>query len=316
MYRRQFLASSSAAAAAATLAAGPLPAAAESRDARRPPVVVFTKSFQNWPLSWVAQAFDKLGVDGFDLTVRPGGSIEPEDAAAKLPAAIADAKNYGLNVLFLTTAITDAGPGADRLMGVAAENGVTTLKVGYFRQRGAPLAKRLDEVRATLEKIGTLAEKHGITACVHTHSGDYLPSHGTMLYSLLKDLPPEQIGAYVDTLHMHAEGGEAGWRQGLELLAPWIRLCAVKNYRREPNGRDASGMAKYRKRVVPVADGFSPIPAFVNELKKWGFAGPFSLHSEYKGGDSWKRLKDDEVLDQTRRDWEFFRSVLDTAYRV
>ncbi|MFH5804671.1 sugar phosphate isomerase/epimerase family protein [Alienimonas sp. DA493] len=314
MRRRDFLASS--AAATAALAVGSASAgtasAARGRLARRP-VAVFTKSFQDWPIPKVCDAFADLGVNGLDLTVRPGGHIEPENAAAELPGAVAAAEAAGVKVLMLTTGVTDAGPEADRLMGVAAENGVRDLKLGYFRQKGAPLAQRMDEVRRTLAEIAALAEKHDVAPCLHVHSGDYLPSHGTMLHSLLKDLPPERVGAYVDTLHMHVEGGDAGWRQGLELVAPWIRLCAVKNYRQEPAGRDELGMAQWKKTVVPVADGFSPIPAFVKELEKHGFDGTFSLHSEYKGGHSFEDLTTEETLAQTRKDWAFFQNVLAEA---
>ncbi len=326
MRRRDFLATTAATTLAPTaaFAVGPRPAAGspapashaldETPPPARPPVAAFTKSFQDRPIPQVCEAFAELGLDGLDLTVRPGGHIKPENAAAELPAAVAAADAAGVKVLILTTAITDAGPAADRLMGAAADNGVTDLKLGYFKQNGVPLARRMDEVRKTLAEIAALAAKHGVSPCVHVHSGEYLPSHGTMLYSLLKDLPPERIGAYVDTLHMHVEGGDAGWRQGLELLAPWIKLCAVKNYRQEPAGRDKFGMARWKEKVVPVAEGFSPIPAFAQELNKRAFAGTFSLHSEYKSGASFKRLNTDEVLNQTRKDWAFFEPVLDDVW--
>ena len=312
MHRRDFLATTGAAAALSCTPSFAL--SKEETRAERPRTVVFTKSFQKWPIGWVCDAFANLGLDGLDLTVRPGGHIEPENAAAELPAAVAAADAAGVRIELLTTALDDAGPETDRLLGAAADNGVTAVKLGYFKQNGEPLAERLDEVRRTLAAIGDLAGKHGVTACVHTHSGEYLPSHGTMLYTLLKDLPPERIGAYVDTLHMHVEGGDAGWRQGLELLAPWIRLCAVKNYRQEPAGEDKFGMARWKETVVPVAEGFSPIPDFVKELNKRGFAGPFSLHSEYKGGHSFRSLDDAALLEQTGKDWDFFRGVLDAVY--
>ncbi|NNJ26398.1 sugar phosphate isomerase/epimerase family protein [Alienimonas chondri] len=317
MRRRDFLTSTAAATAALSAGAGiaaPVAVATPRNRASRPPVAIFTKSFQEWPIDRVALEFAGVGVHGLDLTVRPGGHIEPEQAAAKLPAAVEDAAHEGQRVLMLTTGITDAGPASDRLMAVAAENGVTELKLGYFRQNGVPLAKRMDEVRRTLAEISVLAEKRGVTACMHVHSGEYLPSHGTMLHTLLKDLPPAHLGAYVDTLHMHLEGGDAGWRQGLELLAPWIKLCAVKNYRKESNGRDDFGMAQFKEVTTPVAEGFSPIPDFVKELKRRGFNGVFSLHSEYRGSHSWKPLDTAETLEQTREDWAFFENVLDEVY--
>ena len=274
------------------------------------PLGAFTKSFQEWPIETVCERFAAIGLDGLDLTVRPGGHIEPENAAAELPRAVRAAEGHGLRVLFLTTAITDAGEGSDRLLGAAADSGIPAVKLGYFRPNKTPLADRIGEVKRTLNDIAVLAGTRGVKPCVHTHSGDYVPSHGTMLWELLRDLPPDRIGAYADTLHMHLEGGGAGWRQGLRLLAPWLTLCAVKNYALEPAGRADSGQRRWKETVVPVADGVSDIPAFLAELRRLDFTGPVSLHSEYRGGKSFRRMTTDEVLEQTREDAAFVRPLL------
>ena len=319
MHRRPFLR----AAAAAPLAAAPLfaPAAAAGPRvaaggvaAETPPVGVFTKSFQDWPIETVCERFAELGADGLDLTVRPGGHVEPADAAAGLPAAVRAAAARGLRVLFLTTAVADASPAADRLLGVAADAGVPLVKLGYFRTGGGPLADRLDGVKRTLADIIKLAAARGVVPCVHTHSGDYLPSHGTLLWEVLRDFDPATVGAYVDTLHCHVEGGGAGWRQGLDLSAPWLRLCAVKNYALTPAGRDDLGMKRWKETVVPVADGVCPVPDFVRDLKARGFAGPFSLHSEYRGRGSFRPMTVEETFGQTRADLAFFRGALGSIY--
>ena len=135
------------------------------------------------------------------------------------------------------------------------------MKLGYFRETKTPLAERMDELRRTLAAISDLAAKHRVTACLHTHSGAYVPSHGTMLYSLLNDLPPASVGAYVDTLHMHRRGRRrrlAG--RGSNCSPPGSGLCAVKNYRWEAAGTDDFGMTRWRETVVPVAAGFRPGP--------------------------------------------------------
>ena len=282
----------------------------EEPGAALPPVGAFTKSFQDWPIERVCERFAALGLDGLDLTVRPGGHIEPEDAARELPGAVAAAERHGLRVLFLTTAITTADAAADRLLGAAGDAGIPAVKLGYFRESAVPLADRLVEVRREIRRIAVLGETHGVKPCVHTHSGGYVPSHGTLLWELLRDLPPDRVGAYADTLHMVREGGEGGWRQGLELLGPWLTLCAVKNFALEPAGRDRFGMARWNERVVPVADGISPVPEFVATLKRQGFTGPYSLHSEYRGRHSWKSLDTEQVAVQTGEDLKFLRAVL------
>ncbi len=72
-----------------------------------PKIGGFTKSFQDRPIPEVCRMFKQIGLDGLDLTVRPKGHIEPEQVAQELPKAVAAAKEAGVEILFLTTAITD-----------------------------------------------------------------------------------------------------------------------------------------------------------------------------------------------------------------
>lgn len=275
------------------------------------PVGAFTKSFQDWAIPAVCARFQDIGLDGLDLTVRPGGHIDPKDVAETLPRAHRAAKEAGLEILFLTTAITEPDRDAERILSTAADLGISRIKMGYYRYRGfGALRQRMDEVRRRIERVAKLAGRYGVLPCVHIHSGPYVPSHGTMLYELLRDVPPDRVGAYVDPLHMTLEGGGDGWRQGLDLLAPWIALCSVKNFAWEAGDRDRHGQLRWHTETVPVADGVCPLPEFVATLKETGFAGPYSLHSEYKGGHSFKDLSTQECLKQTERDLQFFRKLL------
>jgi len=287
-------------------------AAADSPSAGPSPRIGgFTKSFQDLPISEVCRRFKQLGLDGLDLTVRPQGHIEPERAAQELPKAAAAAKQEGLEILFLTTAVTDADEAADRLLGAAAEQGIRRIKLGYYRYEPfGTLVGQLAEIRQRLAGVAQLAAKHQVLPCVHIHSGPYLPSHGTQLYELLRDFSPQQVGAYVDTGHMAVEGGGDGWRQGLDLLAPWIALVAVKNFAWETAGRDAHGQQRWRTKTVPIADGVCPLPEFLAALNKVGYAGIYSLHSEYKGSHSFQDMSTEECLQQTADDLKYLRSLL------
>lgn len=269
---------------------------------------VFTKSFQDWPLDKVCEAFASLGVDGLDLTVRPGGHIEPADAPTRLPEAARIAHEHGLELLLLTTAVTEANDEAERLFAACAEVGVTRIKLGYFRyQPVGTLRRQLDELRPKVEAVAKLADRFEVRPCIHVHSGTYLPSHGTLLYLMLKGFRPDEVGAYVDMLHMVYEGGGAGWQQGLDLLAPWISLVAVKNFAYEPTTRGPQGQQRWQTRTVPLADGISPIGEYVATLRKLGYDGVYSLHSEYKGGHSFRDLDTAGCLAQTAEDLKFFR---------
>jgi hypothetical protein len=51
----------------------------------------------------LARSAKRLGFDGLDLTVRPGGHVLPERAADELPEAVATIRGEGLDVPMITT---------------------------------------------------------------------------------------------------------------------------------------------------------------------------------------------------------------------
>ena len=279
--------------------------------ARGPKVGVFSESFQDLPIPEVCRIFAAMGLDGLDLTVRPGGHIEPGDAPEQLPKAQQAAREAGIDILFLTTNITDNDDVSDRLLAACAESGVSKIKLGYYRYgEFGTLKQRIEEIRSSIGRVAKLGARHGVLPCVHIHSGDTIPSHGTQLYDLIRDFSPDEVGAYVDPMHMTLEGGGDGWRQGLDLLTPWIALTTIKNFVWESTGRDERGQERWRARKVPIADGMAPLPEYVALLKQIGFNGVYSLHSEYKGGGSFRDLSTQECIEQTEKDFAYLKTLL------
>ena len=276
-------------------------------------VGAFTKSFQDRSIPEVCRIFKEMGLDGLDLTVRRGGHIDPKDVETELPKAVQAATDAGVAILFLTTNITDPSPEAERVLAAAAAQGIRRVKLGYYNydvKQFGTLKKQLVDVRDRVAKVARMARKHNVLPCIHIHADAMIPSHGTLLYELIRDFSPDEVGAYVDTLHMVKEGGGEGWRQGLDLLAPWIALCSVKNFVWTKTDRDKHGQQQWRTVNVPVADGISPIPEFIAALKQLNFRGAYSLHSEYKGKGSWQDLDTDGCIRQTAEDFAFFKTLL------
>ncbi len=274
-------------------------------------IATFVKSFQDWPIPVICHRFKEIGLDGVDLTVRAKGMIEPANAAEQLPLAAKAALEAGTEILLITSDVTEVNDLSESLFATAGKLGITRIKLGYYRYKPfGTLRAQMDEARRQLAAVAKLGRKHGVLPCVHVHSGTYLSSHGTLLYEMLRDFAPDEVGAYADTLHMALEGGAEGWRQGLDLLAPWLRLVAVKNFSWFAGDRDKYGQIQWKTKVVPVADGISPIPAFVATLKQAGYRGDFSMHSEYKGKHSFEDLDTEACLKQTVEDLKFFKPLL------
>ena len=271
----------------------------------------FTESFEDWSIPRVCEQFKSIGLDGLDLTVRPGGHIEPENARQQLPEAAKAARAVGLEISMLTTAIKDDDELAEAILGTAGQLGIGRVKLGYYRYGAfGQLLAEIEQTRRRIERVAKVARRHGVLPCVHIHSGPIIPSGGPLAYFLLKDFSPDEVGAYADPMHMTLEGGVDGWRQGLDLLAPWIAISSMKNCLWLADGRDEFGQQKWTSRKCPVADGIAPIPQFVELLRATGFRGLVTMHSEYKDDNSWKRLGTAECLEQTAVDLQYVKKLL------
>lgn len=272
--------------------------------------VLFTDNIADLSIREACRAAKKASFDGLDLTVRPEGHVLPENARTGLPAAqtIADEENFAIPMI--STAITDADePYAEDII-QAAHFRIPAIKIGYARyQPFGTLARQLDDARRKLEGIVKLASRYHVRPCLHVHSGPVL-ANPTVIYQLLKDYSPTEVSAYADPMHMTLEGGEAGWEMTLDLIAPWVALVGVKNFAFEPAGRGEDGQQRFSWRFVPLADGMAPLSRFFSRLKEIGYDGVVSLHSEYKGGRTWRKLTTDELLTQSAEDLRFLKQII------
>jgi sugar phosphate isomerase/epimerase len=278
-------------------------------------LVMFSKHLAPLSIEEAGETVRNLGLDGLDLTVRPGGHVLPEAAAGDLPRAVAALRAQGVAVPMITTGIISASqPGAAPTFAAAAEAGVRRLKLGYWPYLPfGTLREQLDQARRELDGLERLAEEHGVCACIHTHSGNYLSATSAGMHLLLEGRDPERIGAYLDPGHMTVEGGAGGWRQGLDLLQGSVRLIAVKDFGWTREERGPGEKPHWRAQLVPLEEGFVPWPEVFACLRQIGFDGTVTLHSEYQGSHSWRDLSLAELLDQTRRDLAYLRPVLAAA---
>ena len=263
-----------------------------------PEVCTYTEHFQKLPIPEVCKVFKRIGVDGLDLTVRPGGHIEPKNVKDELSKAVKAALEHGLEIMMLTTDISTPDRQAEEIVATCQKLNIERIKLGYFPAgKFGNLAKRLDDVRRQLDSIVKLTAKCGVRPCVHVHSGATIPSNGFMLYELIREMPPDRIGAYLDSYHMTITGGAGGWRQAIDLLRPWTSLVALKNFQWERADRDGIGQQRWRTNYCRLEDGIAPIPEFVSTIHESGYRGFYTLHTEYRRSvnDCIKLTKDDFV---------------------
>jgi sugar phosphate isomerase/epimerase len=274
-------------------------------------LVMFTKHLQEFSVAEAAKRVKGLGFDGLDLTVRPGGHVAPERVGVDLQKAVADARAEGLSVPLISTAITGAtSPHAEAILAAAAHDDVRKIKLGYWSiPKGGTLREAMDKARRELDGLEKLAETYHVTLGIHNHSGPgYVNCMPAVIWTLVRDRDPNRIASYFDAGHAAVEGGNGGWSQGFDLLAPHIRLVAIKDFawKSEPG----KPKTVWHDQQVPLRDGIVPWPAYFERLSKASFDGPISLHSEYQGNHSWRNLTTAELIEQTAADLAFVKAML------
>ena len=264
--------------------------------------VVFSKHLQEYSIERALQAAKEIGLNGLDLTVRPGGHIEPENVEAELPQAVAAARDMGLDIPMITTSITRSdSPGAKAIFTTAAKLGIQQLKLGYWPyEEFGSFRDAIGKARSDIATVEQLARKHNVCACLHVHSGRMVTSSPPVVARLIRAFDPEAVGCYPDPAHMMAEGAIDGWRQGLELLLYRARMIGVKEFKTELVFED--GRPRNKTSVVPLEEGpvdWKLVFEYMNEL---GFDGVVSLHSEYD-------LPAAQVVEQTKKDWAYLQEL-------
>lgn len=265
-------------------------------------IAVFAKHLQAWPLEVCCERVRAAGFDGLDLTVRPGGYVQPGPTlAADLRRAVETVRSFGLSVPLITTGLTAADGIAEATLNAAGALGIREAKLHYWSWDATrSLAETLDAARRDLAGLAKIAEAAGVRLNLHNHSDFYATHAAHAVRRLLDDHPPGVVGAYVDPAHFTLEGGLAGWRSSLERLSDRISLLAVKDFRWIDV--DADRVARQERRWVPVGTGNVPWTDVAQLLRRAGFGGAISVHGEYQGRWSWKDLSAEEVLRQCTAD--------------
>ncbi len=150
------------------------------------------------------------------------------------------------------------------------------VKIGYFPYQGK-FDAALAEARRRLAGWAKLAEKTGVKACYHTHSGAMLGNNAAGLRLLLADLDPHHIGAFLDTGHLAVNGGPI--RMELDMARQWLALVSIKDMLWEKK-KDVRV-----PQVVPAGDGIVRWADVAAGLKDVRFTGTISLHGEYQAKD-------------------------------
>ena len=271
-------------------------------------VCFFSKHLPAMDWKRMAQAVKKLGFDGVDLTVRPGGHVLPERAAEDLPKAVEAIRAEGLKVPMITTALTSANdPTAKPILSTSGKLSIPFFKPGYYRYNFADVRSELQKAMNDFRSLTEVSKQSGVQCGFHNHEG-YIGAQLWDVAQTIDQLDQKWVGYYFDIRHAVAEGGGAGWKIALNLVAPRIKMIAVKDSYWEKTGRG------WRQRNCPLGEGQVDWKAYFKLLRQANFQGPISLHLEYEIAGATTAAQEENTLAAAQKDLEFLKARLREAY--
>jgi len=288
MDRRQVLKTLAAAAAlplgAQNTPQGPDPRAAAGRNnkaqnARRAPeILVFSQNLSQIEYPELGDIVKQMGFDGVDLTVRPGGHVEPRLANVDLVRAFEVMNGDGLSVPVITTALTT--PTDRTAVPVIALAGMSGAKV--FRPGSWPygnnsnILSRLAEVQREFAALASIGRQYTMAAAFHNGAGDAVGGAVWDAQRIIEPLDPGSAGFYFDICNATAAGANGGWETALRLALPRIKAVTVQDYFWEKqNG--AWHMTK-----CPLGQGMVDWTKFFQILARASYTGPVTLEIGYQ----------------------------------
>jgi L-ribulose-5-phosphate 3-epimerase len=275
------------------------------------PIAFFTKTLDGYEIDFMAETLAESGIDGFDLTVRPRGRVEPERIKEELPVVIETGEKYGLKTRMMVTAIKSVNePHTKNVLEVASNLGIEQYRLGYYDYSfNDGIESSLLSIRNEIEHLTQLNKEFGIQGGYQNHAGQRFGAPVWDVWNVIKDLPSNAMSSQFDIRHAVTEGSSS-WIITLHLLKKNIGSLAIKDFTWD--------ISKNKARVVsvPLGEGIIDFDLFFKTIKELNIHAPISLHAEYplltEEEESLSLLQKQKILiAKIKKDVDFIRMYLD-----
>lgn len=268
----------------ATLAGSALPFMATSLASSRAvssgsvPICYFTKHLQWLDFDELATALKEAGFDGADLTVRPKGHIEPANAGAELPKAIAAFEKQGLKIPMVVSGVKGHDDqGLDDYLKALSDNGVQYYRMGYLNyDYGQSIEQNISTFQSTFLRLAEKNDKYKLCGVYQNHAGTRLGASIWDLYLSIKDINPDLIGCQFDVRHATYEGGKS-WENDFRCIKDHVRTTVVKDFYWK---KDEKG--QWKNQNVLMGHGMVDFKKYFELYNSFNIPGPITNHSEYE----------------------------------
>lgn len=306
--RKDFLTTIAAGAAIPFLSAEASPG--KIPQATKYPIRLFSKPIDAYDFSFMCECTAKCGIEGFDMTVRPGGKIEPSKVETDLPRLVEQARKNNLVFDMMVTGILSASePFTERVLMAASASGIKYYRYGwadYDFKLG--MMESLGKFREEMVKINELNRKYKIAGSYQNHAGARIGGPVWDLRDVIGDLPREYTGVQYDVRHAMVEGANT-WMLGMRLMAEKINTIALKDFTWQTvNGKPQAV-------TVPMGEGMIDWDLYFMLVKELNITGPITLHVEYplleNGEDKQPLSRQMEIIvKKIKKDSDFIKSML------
>ncbi len=272
-------------------------------------LILFSKLFKDFKVEELITLAREAGVDGYDLCVRPGYPINPDNAAGELVKAVKKFKQAGLEVPMATgnfDLLYPEHPTAEPILSAMDKADVRLLKLGYyfFDPIKQDYWQEVDRIRKGFERWSVLAKKYNVKICYHTHCNRCMGLNGSALAHLLRGFDPKYFGAYMDPCHLAIEGEEFAF--AIAIMKDYLSILGLKDTlinRAEKNGQSSKAT-----HMVRAGEGVVEWPTVFADLARVKFTGPLSVHCEFE-------VPPAELMPAVKSEVKFFRAHLQEAQK-
>jgi L-ribulose-5-phosphate 3-epimerase len=276
---------------------------------QRSKICFFTKPLDSYDTNFMAETLAMAGVDGFELTVRRGGKVEPDRVEDDLPKVVEIGKKHNLTTDMMVTGITGTEDKVtEKILKTASALGVKHYRLGYYSyDYSAGVAKSLETIRSRMKDLSQMNRQYKIQGGYQNHDGSRFGAPLWDLWGVIKDMPVETISSQYDIRHAIAEG-YGSWIIALHLLSRNIGAIAIKDFTwHVENGRA-------RTLHVPLGEGIVDFNQFFKLKKELNLDVPVSFHIEYplleKAEEGYSLIQKQKIIaGKLRKDIQFIRKL-------
>ena len=266
-----------------------------------PAVCLYSQIMHQIAYDEIGMVLRDTGVDGVNLTVFPGGHVNPANASLDMFRSVEAITGVGLDVPIISTQYVNLNDQTIRtVLGVCSEMGVPLFRCGSWSYANAPdLDARLGEVQRDFFGLANIARAAKMTVVMQNLTGDAVGASTWDMHMILRGIDPQSAGWDFDIGDATAVGGAGAWAVALRLAAPRIKAVTVRDFYWLKEG------GAWKLNPVPLGDGMVDWSAFFSALARQRFTGPVTIQMDYQPQSLTAALK---------HDIDFVRKQLAAAY--